>query len=176
MRRGQAHPPPAAFAFPPPLARVGAACRSARGRPRSRPSPSQRSRLRGNALCAVKGSILLDDWHSIMSDGDAGKGKGKDPMPPPPPRPPALPEPPTVANLPPTQQHHDGGHSRASDDGSDHRSAKGGSVAGDSASDAGSTNTMATSMSAGTMASGASTAFFSQQVRAKSDVHCHDSI
>ena len=90
-------------------------------------------------------------------DGDA-KGKGKDPMPPPPP-----PEPPTVANLPPTQQ--EGIHSRASDEGSDHRSsAKGGSVAGDSASDAGSTATMNTSMSAGTLASGASTAFFSQQV------------
>ena len=46
-------------------------------------------------------------------------------------------------------------HSRASD---------AGSVKGDSASDAGSTATMDTSMSAGTLASGASTAFFSQQV------------
>ena len=46
-------------------------------------------------------------------------------------------------------------HSRASDAGSD--------VKGDSASEAGSTATENTSMSAGTLASGASTAFFSQQ-------------
>ena len=60
--------------------------------------------------------------------------------------------PPRVEFLPPSST--DQGHSRASD---------AGSVKGDSASEAGSTASMDTSMSAGTLASGASTAFFSQQ-------------
>ena len=86
-----------------------------------------------------------------MSEGEsssAGSSKGKAPMPP-------QPAPPSVSNLPPPPSIEEGMHSRASD---------AGSVKGDSASDAGSTATMDTSMSAGTLASGASTAFFSQQV------------
>ena len=47
-------------------------------------------------------------------------------------------------------------HSRASDTGS---------VKGDSASDAGSTATLDTTMSAGTLASGASTAYYTAQAR-----------
>jgi len=73
---------------------------------------------------------------------------------------PAPPPAATLAMPPPTWQMRDpndevAGGSRASD---------AGSVKGDSASEAGSTATMDTSMSAGTLASGASTAYLSQQV------------
>ena len=78
-------------------------------------------------------------------------------------------EPPTERNLPrDSQPPGEGVRSRASDDGSEHRgsvkSERQGSNAGDSASEAGSTATMDTTNSTGTLASGASTAFFSQQV------------
>ena len=89
-----------------------------------------------------------------MSASSSGSGKGKEPMPPPPP--PAAK--PTVENLPPPDPVK-GGSSKASDDGG---SVKGGSVAGDSASDAGMSDS--TALSAGTLASGASTAFFSEKV------------
>ena len=111
--------------------------------------------------------LAMADAPSPASDGQSSKSdkkKGKEPMAPPP-QPPAsnlqrdtL----TSANMmrgefrEPKDDRDESVHSRASD---------AGSVKSDSASDAHSTATMDTSMSAGTLASGASTAFFSQQVR-----------
>ena len=94
-----------------------------------------------------------------MSDSgrsSSSTSKGKQPVMPPPPPPSAnlssMPPPPP---LPDNYRESEEVHSRASD---------AGSVSGDSQSDARSTATMDTSMSAGTLASGASTAFYSQQV------------